>query len=178
MPRPKINLYMEYYTKPVFKGIKCDYNSEYDYYSVDIDSLKNKISNLAIKIEWMYLERNAEKYVFINLYIAKENNRVSYKIIFEKEGNNRFYNHENIESILQDINIHYFGYKTLLCAIIDLNEIKPSNIIKNAYLNNTYTEKDGEILCFSHVTMAIDTYLNIKKNKKYFHLTFMFDNGK
>lgn len=51
----------KYDDKPVFKGIKCDYNNEYDYYSVDIDSLKDKIPKSEISIKDMYLERNAEK---------------------------------------------------------------------------------------------------------------------
>lgn len=161
MQRMKAAMYSDFMTaKILFDGINCNYSPAGDYFCIDEKEIAAQIvlkeRHLRFCSEYLndtYILRQGRKYPFSNVLIEKKyKNMLSFKIYYEREGQDKFYKPENFYDAVRgiDINDKRFFYKSRNCIFITIptNQLEGRMVLKDTFISGLYIPRDGEKLYF------------------------------
>lgn len=151
------NLFSDLDHNVICKNVVLEYNSKYDYYSIDIRQLKDYFGGFMQKLELLYTLIGGKKYYFSNVFVKKRESTIvtnaDIQVIFEKSRDTYFYNDIAIDGVFKDINIEHVKNKFVDFYKIALDYISSNNIAANSFLNGTYIETDDKPMYFSSIML-------------------------
>lgn len=154
MPRPKINVFVNYSDKPVIRSIKVGHDIDTDSYWIDVKEAKDKLTAQSILFEYAYILRDFEKYYFSNILIEKTKYKVNIKAIFEKSSNNNFISNDNIEDYIDNIDFDTIPEYSKPLYFVNIAGLTINNVRKNIYLVGSYIIRDNTKMYLSQFELS------------------------
>ena len=159
MSRKKTDIFVDYNDKPIIRGIKVGHDIENDCYWINLREIKDKLLCKNILMECSYIVQNFEKYCFSNILIEKTKYKVNIKIIFEKNGSNKFVSNDNLSDVIDNLELEKISEDVFNGELFPWYNVIISKLIpkqlkkKRIYLTGSYVVVKGEKLYLSQLTI-------------------------